>query len=144
MVSRKLAKIMRIFVDIGCIKNRGIIYSPERFWLVIPTLWSGHDFGQKSWLKSWPLHSMGITCPILSGQYVIPQFLMCSMSTNILTILANFLDTIILFFWKTSAMTVATLIIAHHTRQVMMMNLMAYMRTYECILFVRPQTHFQS
>jgi hypothetical protein len=45
MVSRKLAKIVRIFVDIGCIKNRRIIYWPERIGLVIPTLWSGHNFG---------------------------------------------------------------------------------------------------
>jgi hypothetical protein len=45
-VSRKLAKIVRIFVDIGHIKNRGVIYWPERIGPVIPTLWSGHVFGQ--------------------------------------------------------------------------------------------------
>ena len=38
MVSRKLAKIMRIFVDIGHIKDQGVIYWPERFGPVIPTL----------------------------------------------------------------------------------------------------------
>jgi hypothetical protein len=43
MVSRKLAKIVRIFVDMGHIKNRGVIYWPERIGLVIPTLWSSHD-----------------------------------------------------------------------------------------------------
>ena len=113
MVSRKLAKIMRIFVDIGRIKHRGVIYWPERFGPVIPTLWSGHDFGQNSWPKPWPLHSVGITSPNLSSQYMTPRFLMRPISTNILTILANFLDTIIPFFWKTSVMTVATL---EHTK----------------------------
>ena len=47
IVSRKLAKIMRIFVDIGCIKNRGVIYWPERIRPEIPTPWSGHDFGHR-------------------------------------------------------------------------------------------------
>jgi hypothetical protein len=47
MVSRKLAKIVRIFVDIGRIKNRGVIYWPKRIGPVILTLWSGHIFGQK-------------------------------------------------------------------------------------------------
>ena len=46
MVSGKLDKFVRIFVDIGHIRNRGVIYGPERIGLVIPTLWSGHDFGQ--------------------------------------------------------------------------------------------------
>ena len=53
---------------------------------------------------------MGITGPILLGQYMIPRFLMCPMSTNILTILANFPDTIIPFLPKTSVMTMTTLI----------------------------------
>ena len=47
MVSGKLAKIVRIFVDIGHIKNRGVIYWPERIGPVISTLWSGHDFSHK-------------------------------------------------------------------------------------------------
>ena len=44
MVSGKLAKIMRIFVDTGHIKNRGVIYWPKRIGPVIPTLWSSHNF----------------------------------------------------------------------------------------------------
>jgi hypothetical protein len=48
IVSRKLAKIVRRFVDTGHIKNQGVIYWPERIGPVIPTLWSGHDFSQKS------------------------------------------------------------------------------------------------
>ena len=108
MVSGKLAKIVRIFVDIGHIKNQRVIYRPERIGRVIPTLWSGHDFSHEFWPKLWPLHSVGITGPILSGQYMTPRFMMCPMSTNILTILANFPDTIIPFLWKTSVMTVAT------------------------------------
>ena len=99
MESRKLVKIVRIFVDIGHIKNWGVIYWPERIGLVISMLWT----------DLWPLCSVGITCPILSGQYMTPWFFMCPMSTNILTILANLLDTINPFFWKTSVMTVATL-----------------------------------
>src|SRR5882724_3889796 len=38
-----------------------------------------------------------------------PRFLMCPMSTNILTVLANFHGLIIQFSQKTSVMTVATL-----------------------------------
>ena len=45
----------------------------------------------KPWLNWWPLHSVGNTCPILSGRNVNPRFSMCSISTNILTVLANFL-----------------------------------------------------
>ena len=45
----------------------------------------------------------------VSGQYVTPWFLIGSMSTNVLTTLTNFLNTIIPFFWKTSVMTMATL-----------------------------------
>jgi hypothetical protein len=48
MVSRKLARIVRIFVDMGHIKTRGVIYWPERIGPVIPTLWSSHDFSQRS------------------------------------------------------------------------------------------------
>ena len=51
MVSGKLAKIVRIFVDIGHIKNRGVIYGPEGIGLVIPTLWSGHNFGHDRFVK---------------------------------------------------------------------------------------------
>ena len=41
------------------------------------------------WL--WPLHSVGNTGPIFSGLNMTPRFSMCSISTNILTVLANFL-----------------------------------------------------
>ena len=47
MVSRELTKMVRIFVDMGHIKNQGVIYWPERIGLVISMLWSGHDFSQK-------------------------------------------------------------------------------------------------
>ena len=46
MISGKLAKIAGKFVDMGHIKNRGVIYWPERIGPVFPTLWSGHNFGQ--------------------------------------------------------------------------------------------------
>ena len=36
MVSRKLATIVRIFVEMGHIKNQGVIYWPKRIDLVIP------------------------------------------------------------------------------------------------------------
>ena len=48
MVSGKLAKVVRIFVDIGHIKIQGVIYWPERIGPVIPMLWSSHNFGQNS------------------------------------------------------------------------------------------------
>ena len=41
--------------------------------------------------NSWPLHNMENTGPILFGQNMTPRFSMCSISTNILTDLANFL-----------------------------------------------------
>ena len=50
--------------------------------------------------KSWLLHSMGNTHLILLGQYMTPWFLMCYMSTNILTISVNFLNITIQFFLK--------------------------------------------
>ena len=45
----------------------------------------------KPWLNSWPFHSVENTSPILSSQNVTPRFAMWSISTNILTVLANFL-----------------------------------------------------
>ena len=50
MVSEKLAKIVRIFVDIGHIKNRGAIYWPKRIGWVIPTQWSSHNFSHKNYI----------------------------------------------------------------------------------------------
>ena len=56
---------------------------------------------------------MGINHLLLLGQNVTPQFLMCSISTNILTVLANFLGIVILFlFQKTSVTTITTLVSA--------------------------------
>ena len=53
---------------------------------------------------------MGNSRPILLGQNVTRRFFMCSISTNILTVLANFPVITIQFFRKTSVMTVATLV----------------------------------
>jgi hypothetical protein len=47
MVSRKLVKIMGIFVKIGHIKTCRVIYLPERIGPAFPMLWSSHDFGHK-------------------------------------------------------------------------------------------------
>jgi hypothetical protein len=47
MVSRKLAKIMGIFVKIGHTTAQIVTYWPERIRPAFPTLWSGHDFGHK-------------------------------------------------------------------------------------------------
>ena len=41
---RKLAKTMKIFVEIEHIENRGVTFWPERTGPVFPTLWSGHEF----------------------------------------------------------------------------------------------------
>ena len=57
-----------------------------------------------------PIYSVGYTGPILSGQNMILQFLMCSMLLNILTVLANFPGLIFQFSQKTSVTTVATLV----------------------------------
>jgi hypothetical protein len=46
MVSRKLARIMRIFVEIGHIKSWVVIFWPKAIGPVFPTVLSGHDFGQ--------------------------------------------------------------------------------------------------
>ena len=47
MVSRKLAKVVRIFVDIGHIKSQGVTYWPKRIGPVIATLWGGHNFSHE-------------------------------------------------------------------------------------------------
>ena len=41
---RKLAKTVRIFVEIDHIENRGVTFWPERIGLVFSTLWNGHEF----------------------------------------------------------------------------------------------------
>ena len=60
-------KFVRIFVRIEHIKNWGVIYWPKRIRL---------------------LYSVGNTGLILSGQYMTPQFVMCSILTDILMNLA--------------------------------------------------------
>ena len=98
IMSWKFAKIVRIFVEIKHIKSWGVTFHLKRNGSVIPTLWSGHNFGQKLWPKSWPLHIVGKTGPILSSQNMTSRLLTCFISTNIITILANFLNIIIQFF----------------------------------------------
>ena len=44
MVTRKLAKIVRIFVDMRHIKNQVVIYWHERIGQVIPMLLNDHEF----------------------------------------------------------------------------------------------------
>jgi hypothetical protein len=39
---RKLAKTMRIFVEMEHIRNQGVTFWPERIRWLPPTLWSGH------------------------------------------------------------------------------------------------------
>jgi hypothetical protein len=60
----------------------------DRVFYVAPIDWQGF---LSKWLNSWPLHSVGNTRPILSGQNMTPRFLIWSISTNISTVLANFL-----------------------------------------------------
>jgi hypothetical protein len=47
MVSRKLAKIVGIFVKIGHIKPQRVICWPERIGPAFPMLWSRCEFGHK-------------------------------------------------------------------------------------------------
>jgi hypothetical protein len=42
----KLAKIVRIFVEIEHIKNRRVTFWSEGIGLVFLTLWSGHEFSR--------------------------------------------------------------------------------------------------
>jgi len=107
---RKLAKTVRIFMEIEHVKDWGVTFWPKRIWRIFPTLWSGHEIWPNLWPNSWPLHSVGNSRPILLHQNVTSRFLMCSISTNILTVLANFLAIIIQFFQKTSVMTMVTLL----------------------------------
>ena len=88
--AKKLAKTVRIFVEIDHIKNRGVIFYPKTIGQLFPMLWSSHEFGHKFGQISWPLHSVGSNHLILSGQNMTPRFLMCSIFTNILAVLANF------------------------------------------------------
>jgi hypothetical protein len=41
---RKLAKTVRLFVEIEHIENPGVTFRPERIGPVFSTLWSGHEF----------------------------------------------------------------------------------------------------
>ena len=47
MVSRKLAKIVGIFVKVGHIETQNVIYWPKRIGPAFPMLWSSHDFDHK-------------------------------------------------------------------------------------------------
>ena len=86
MLSGKLAKIVRIFVDIGHIKSQRVMYWPERIRPVIPTLWSGHDFSQIHdqncdhsilwellvrffWANIWPLGFWCVLCPQIFSRF---------------------------------------------------------------------------
>ena len=72
MMPRKLAKTVRIFVEIKHIKNRRVTFYPKRIGQLFPMLWSGHEFGHKISQILWPLHSVGNSCLILSGQNITP------------------------------------------------------------------------
>ena len=87
---RKFGKTVRIFVEIEHIKNQRVTLWPERIGQAFPMLWSGHEFIQE----------ILTPYPILLGHNVTLQFLMCSISTNILTVLPNFLIIIIQIFSK--------------------------------------------
>ena len=45
---RKLAKTLRIFVEIDHIDNKGVTFWLERIRPVFPMLWSGHEFSRKT------------------------------------------------------------------------------------------------
>jgi len=89
------------------VKDWGVTFWPKRIGQIFPTLWSGHKIWPNLWPNSWPLHTVGNSRLILLCQNVTCRFLICSISTNILTVLAHFLAIIIQFFWKISVMTVA-------------------------------------
>ena len=114
ILSRKFVRIVRIFVKIEHIKGRWVTFWLERNGSIIPTLWSGHNFGQNSWPKLGPLHGMGNTDPILSSPNMTSWLLTCFISTNVIMILANFPDIIIQLFWKSSVITMATLASSNH------------------------------
>jgi len=42
----KIAKTVRIFMEIEHIKNQGVTFWARRIGPLFPTLWSGHEFGQ--------------------------------------------------------------------------------------------------
>ena len=72
MMPRKLAKTVRIIVEIEHIRNRGVTFWPNRIEQLFPTLWSSHEFGHKIGQISWLLHSMRNICLILSGHNITP------------------------------------------------------------------------
>jgi len=47
MITMKLAKTVRIFVEIEHVKNRRVTFWPKRIGQLFPTLWSGHEFGHE-------------------------------------------------------------------------------------------------
>ena len=89
---RKLAKTVRIFVEIEHIGNQGSHFDWKESDLYFPCYEAVTSSVAKPWLNSWPLHSVGNSSLILSGQNVTPGFqCVLHISTNILTVLANFL-----------------------------------------------------
>ena len=83
----KIAKFVGIFVKMEPIKNQGVIYCPARVRPVFPTLWSSHPFTQiVTEIMTVPQcekYQSDSFRPIYG-----PQFVMCSISTNIPTNLA--------------------------------------------------------
>jgi len=47
MMARKLAKTVRIFVEIEHIKNQQVTFWPKRIGQLFLTLWSSDEFGHK-------------------------------------------------------------------------------------------------
>ena len=54
---RKLAKTMRIFVEIDNIENRRVTFWPKRIGPVFPMLWSGHEFSHDHTHSCWVSHT---------------------------------------------------------------------------------------
>jgi len=111
----KLGKTVGIFAEREHTKHQGFTFWPEKIDRYFPRYGAVMSSVTKYWPNSWLLHTMGNTSLIFSGQNVTPQFLMCSISKNIPSVLPNFPFIIIQFFRKASVMTVTTLVpIQHH------------------------------
>ena len=76
---------MRIFVEIESNKTEGLHFD----WKESDSYFPCYGVAMSLVLNLVNFHSVGISNPILLSQNITPQFLMCSISTNILMILVN-------------------------------------------------------
>src|SRR5882762_2164256 len=105
-MARKLAKTVRIFVEIEHMKNQWVTFWPKRIGRLFPTLWSGHESGHEFGDHSiaWEISIQFFWAKCDPPVFVVFYLQKYSHSFS------QFPWLIIQFFRKTSVMTMAILL----------------------------------